>query len=313
MYSFRLRFLRSPTDTIQTEANELVLSVDHAPSPLRLQNPEPGGTLLNATQLTLAGDGYPSEQAAHCAGQIYEAALTVALARHRVGADFGLRAPKGFFTEHGLAALQQQVGQRVLNSVHGLMVFATEPRPRFASCNVSPVRGVNPDQFRAAFSAAVRAKPALSDREAVAFSLFNASFFRQSADSRFLLLMMAVESLLDLRPRSDAARTHVDSLLAQTRTAVMPDDERAMLGSLEWLTKESISQAGRSLSVQRLGGRVYRDLSAPRFFTHCYGLRSALVHGRIPYPTFDEIASTVGQLEVYVADLLTVPFLGMPD
>ena len=86
-----------------------------------------------------------------------------------------------------------------------------------------------------------------------------------------------------------------------------------MLGALRWLANESISQAGRNLSVERLGERVYMDLSSHKFFTYCYGLRSALVHGRIPYPTFDEVANTVGHLEVFVADLLTVRFLGMPE
>jgi len=313
-YSFRVRFLRSPTDTVQTEANEVELPDHSAPSPLRLHNPEPDGTILKATQLALTGEGYASEAEAQRAGEKYQSALMIALARHRIGADFGLRAPKGFITNYGLAMLQQQFGQRVLNSVHGLMVYAAEPKPRFALVNASPVRGVNPERFRAAFSAAVAARPELSERETVAFSLFNASFFRQSADSRFLLLMMAIEALLDLRPRSDAARAHVESLIALTETAALAESERAsMLGALRWLANESISQAGRHLSAERLGERIYMDLPSPKFFTYCYGLRSALVHGRIPYPTFDEVASTVGQLEVFVADLLTVQFLGMPE
>jgi hypothetical protein len=313
-YSFRVRLLRSPTDTVQTEANEVALSDDSAPSPLRLHNPEPDGTILKATQLALTGDGYSSEEEAQRAGEKYQSALMVALARHRVGADFGLRAPKGLITNYGLAMLQEQLGRRVLNSVHGVMVYTTQPKPRFALVNASPVRGVDPERFRAAFSAAVAAKPELSERETVAFSLFNASFFRQSADSRFLLLMMAIEALLDVRPRSDAARVHVESLIAQTEAAALSASERAsMLGALRWLANESISQAGRHLSVERLGERVYKDLPSRKFFTYCYGLRSALVHGSIPYPEFDEVANTVGQLEVFVADLLTVPFLGTPE
>lgn len=313
-FSFRVRFNRSPTDTIQTEANEITLSDDEAPSPLRLHNPEPGGTILQATQLALTGDGYTSHEAALAAGQRYQDALVVALARQRVGADFGLRAPKGFFTDHGLSFLEQQLGQRVLNSVHGLMVFETEPRPRFALMKADPLRGVNQGMFESAFSAAASMKPQLSEREIVAFSLFNASFFRQSADSRFLLLMMAIEALLDLRPRSEAAQSHVDSLIKQTQTAALPQvDKDSMVGALRWLANESISQAGRNLTQARLGERTYKEMPASRFFTYCYGLRSALVHGSIPYPTFDEISSVVGQLESFVSDLLTAPVLGVPE
>ena len=313
-YSFRVRFLRSPTDTVQTEANEVALPDDSAPSPLRLHNPESDGAILSATQLALTGDGYASEEDAQRAGEMYQSALMVALARHRVGADFGLRTPKGFISDYGLAILQQNFGQRILNSAHGLMVYTTEPRPKFASVNGSPVRGVDPERFSTVFSAAVAAKPELSDRETVAFACFNASFFRQSVDSRFLLLMMSIEALLELRPRSDAARAHVDSLIVQTKAAALSPNERAsMLGALRWLSNESISQAGRNLCIERLGERVYKDLPSHKFFTHCYELRSALVHGSIPYPSFEKVANMVGHLEVFVADLLTVRFLGVPE
>jgi Apea-like HEPN len=313
-FSFRIRFNRSPTDTVQTEANEIALSNDEAPFPLRLHNPETGGSILMATQLALTGDGYSSHEAAFAAGQKYQSALTVALARHRIGADFGLRAPKGFVTDHGLALFQQQLGQRVLNNVHGLMVFETEPRPRFALMNASPLRGVNQEAFMTVFSTAAAARTQLTERELVAFALFNASFFRQSADSRFLLLMMAIEALLEPCRRSDSARSHVDSLIQQTKNAELPQEDKAsMIGSLRWLASESISQAGRNLSKSRLGERTYNEMSAAKFFTYCYSLRSALVHGSFPYPTLDQVSSTGGQLECFVSDLLTAPILGVPE
>lgn len=313
-YSFRIRFTRSPANTLQTEERVVILTDSAAPSPLRLLNPQPDGKIKTATELAVTGDGYGSVDEARTAGEKCQAALTIALARHRVGADFGLRAPKAVITDHGIAWLEQQVRQRVLDDIHGLMVYATEPKPRFAKLALSAVRGANLDQFRKTFAVAAAVSPHLSDRETVAFSLFNASFFRQSADSRFVLLMMATEALIDLRPRSDAARTHVRYLTDLTRSAPLSAHERnSILGALRWLASESISEAGRRLATERLGERTYKGFPAARFFTHCYRLRSALVHGREPYPTFDEVASVVAQLEVFVSDLLTVRFLGVPE
>jgi hypothetical protein len=314
-YSFRVRLYRSPTDTIQTEANEIVLTVgEETVRRLRLHNPESAGTILNSTQLVLTGDGYDTEAEALAAGERYQSALAVALARHRVGADFGLRAPKGFFTEAGLAMLQQQCGQPVLNSVHGLMAFKTEPKPRFAFVDAKPLRGVNQGMFEQAFSAAVAARPNLTHREKLAYSLFNASFFRESADSRFLLLMMAVEALLEPVLRSDAERAHVEWLIQSTRDATLPAEARnSMVGALRWLLNESISQAGRRLSADRLGNQNYMNMPASKFFSYCYGLRSSLVHGSTPYPAFDAVSAAAGQLEVFVSDLLTVPVLGAPS
>lgn len=313
-YSFRIRLNRCPTDTIRTDANEILLVADEPARKLRLHNPEVDGTILNSKQLALVGEGYETEDEALAAGRRYQDALAVALARHRVGADFGLRAPKSHFTEAGLAMLQQQLGQPVLNSVHGLMVFLTEPKPRFSLFSANPLRGVNQGMFEQAFAAAVAAAPVLSDRERLAYSLFNASFFRESAESRFLLLMMAIEALLEPAPRSEAEQSHVGMLVQSTKDASLPADTRnSLVGALQWLFNESISQAGRRLSMSRLGEREYMGKSASKFFSYCYGLRSSLVHGSTPYPSFDEVSTAVGQLELFVSDLLTAPVLGVPS
>lgn len=194
------------------------------------------------------------------------------------------------------------------------MAFESEPKPRFALIKAEPLRGVNKESFESTFLAAASCASRLSEREAVAFSLFNDSFFRQSADSRFLLLMMAIEALLELRPRSDASKLHVEAMIAHTQSAALPSEEKAsMIGAIRWLRNESISQAGRHIADERLGTRTYMDMPAPKFFTHCYGMRSALVHGSLPFPTFEQVSRIVGQLESFVSDLLTVPVLGLPN
>lgn len=71
----------------------------------------------------------------------------VALARVRVGADFGERAAKGFITNEGLKWLEQQHGQRMVNNVHGLMVYESDPPPRFALMNAKMTRGVSGESF----------------------------------------------------------------------------------------------------------------------------------------------------------------------
>jgi hypothetical protein len=57
----------------------------------------------------------------------------------------------------------------------------------------------------------------------------------------------------------------------------------------------------------RLGDRCYGDKVASEFFMHCYQLRSNLVHGNLPYPSFEEVGNTCGTLEVFMSDLLTLP------
>lgn len=51
-------------------------------------------------------------------------------------------------------------------------------------------------------------------------------------------------------------------------------------------------------------------MTSAAFFTRCYDLRSDLVHGNMPLPTYEVLSQLVGTLEVFVSDLLTIPILG---
>lgn len=313
-YTFRIRFNRSPHNTIQSEAPELIVSVPEMGTTVSLRNPKIDQPIKDADQLVLLSDGYSSEKEAIEAGLRFQHVLMVALARVRVGADFGERAPKCMYTNYGLNMLAEQIGQRVLNNVHGLTVFPSEPKPRFVSLNGVGIRGVSPDIFQAVFVSSIAQQPSMTNRDLLAYSLFNASFFQPTADSRFLLLVMAVEALIETVPRSPEGLDHVNRLIEETLSANLPGIEKdSMIGTLSWLRNESINQAGKRLTSNRLGSRLYGDKSAPEFFSYCYQLRSNLVHGNLPIPTFEEVGNVTGILELFVSDLLTIPILGYPQ
>lgn len=312
-YSFRIRFNRSPTDTIQSDENQLSVSVADTRVSIVLSARQDDLPIQDSDQLVLVGSGYQTESEASAAGSGLQNALMVALARVRVGADFGHRAAKGMFTIHGLKWVEEQIGNRVLNNIHGLMVFQSDPKPRFASSNAQMTRGASPETFMSAFAKAISLQPQISERDLLAYTLFNASFFQPTADSRFLLLVMSIEALIEPALRSSGAQNHVESLIEQTKSSPLSGGERnSILGSLRWLLRESISQAGKRLATERLGTRVYGDRTAPEFFTHCYQMRSNLVHGNLPVPTFEEVGGVAATLEVFVSDLLTGPILGYP-
>lgn len=313
-YSFRLRGIRSPTDTIETERREIHLAVDGAPAPLLLCNPDPNGNLKNAKSYVLSGRGYASPEHATEAGRAFKAALTIALARHRVGMDFGDRAKiGGVITSHGQAMFEARFQRRMLSDTHGLMTFASDPAPAFMRMEGQMLRGTNLERFVGDFESATRSRPRLSDREQLAFTLFNLSFFGDNADSRFVLLVMAVEATVELANRCDAAVRHVNDLVERTKGAQIPEqDRKSILGSLKYLRREPISASGRALCERRLGDRVYGGRRAAKFYSDCYGLRSDLVHGNQPFPTHEEVSSAAGELERLVADLLTAPYYEAP-
>lgn len=76
----------------------------------------------------------------------------------------------------------------------------------------TPLRGKESLVFREG----VRLDEPLEGAERLAFDLYSGSFFQPSADARLLMLTMAVETLLDFQPRSEAARAHVTALMEAT-------------------------------------------------------------------------------------------------
>ena len=312
-FSFRIRVDRSPTDTIEVTDSELVLVEGTEMQRVSLKGQIAGQPLNEARHFVLLGTGYPTEAEARNVGEFYEAAFMLALARVRVGADFGDRSAKSLFTSEGLKWLEEQHSQRVLNDVHGLMVFPSEPKPQLAAFKAGTLRSASKNSFMQAFAAATTTNFEIDPRERLAFGIFNASFFQPTADSRFLLLVMAIEALIVPCPRSAESEAHVDRLISATKTAAIPKEEReSMLGAIRWLRKESIGQAGRRLVESRLGTRQYDGRSAPNFFTYVYQTRSNLVHGNIPYPTFEMVGGISATLEVFVSELLTIPRIGLP-
>lgn len=193
------------------------------------------------------------------------------------------------------------------------MVFQSEPKPRFATSKIQITRGTSPEIFMSAFTQAITIQPQISEREFLAYTLFNASFFQPTADSRFLLLVMSIETLIEPALRSLEAKNHVTSLIEQTKSSSLPIEERnSIIGSLNWLRRESINQAGKRLTTERFGCRIYRDRIASDFFSYCYQMRSTLVHGNLPVPTFEDVGGVAATLEVFVSDLLTGSILGYP-
>ena len=104
--------------------------------------------------------------------------------------------------------------------------------------------------------------------------------------------------------RSEKVLAHVDQVIELTKTADLPRAEvKSLLGSLEWLRKESITRTGRTLA-RELDGRCYLGERPDKFFAKCYTIRSDLVHGNLPRPPLSDVQRRAEALRVFVGDLL---------
>lgn len=273
-----------------------------------LHSGQPDTSINAARNLVIVGHGWLTAEEAFDAGLAYRDALMVSLGRLRIGADFGSRATRAGLTTYMLSRLEELTGQRFANDEYGLIVYPSEQEPRMVRVGSPTLTlGVSEERFTKAWISAIERRHVLAERELLSLELFHASFFQASEDTRFLLLMMAIEALIEPQPRSEKAREHVKRLMKLTQTAeTLTDREKdSLLGSLRWLLNQSIRQAGRTLIENQIGDRQYDNRTAAQFFIEAYNVRSHLVHGNRPFPTREEVGNWAANLEVLVSDLLS--------
>ena len=309
-YCFRIRFRLGDHVKIQSSHLEGTFAEPDSDAQVALHGTDKTKPIEDARVLVLRGTGYPTDATAQEAAARWLCFLQSAFARFGVGADFGDRAPQSAFSQYGLQQLEAQTGQRVLNDVHGTMTFECEPAPLFEDWHLDVMVGRAAESLRRAIDVALSTGHTMTRQQQLAYDLFGGSFFTASADARFVMLMMAVETLIDPQPRSDDVRRHVEGLIQATEQSGLDSDEiRSMIGSLRWLLRDSISRAGRGLA-RSLADRRYMDQPPERFFSDCYDMRSQLVHGAFPRPSRAEVDIRAAALETFTGHLICGALLG---
>ena len=307
-YTFRLR-INLPNSSqlvINTPTHEISGLFEYQ---IKLSSGRPELLLKESNRLIFRASGFGTEQEAFDQAEHFSDVLMIALASLKMGADFGSRAPKGGFTSYGLSKFEESAGKKLLNDVHGIMVFPSDLTPAFLStAPPTVIIGRNPSDFEKALSSARIGNIPLSSRERLAFDIFSSSFLEGSQDGRLLTLMMALEVLITQIPRPQESITLVNSFIRSARESseISESERNSILGSLSWLLKESVSQAGRRFVTERLGKKEeYMEMECDKFFDHCYAIRSALIHGHEPFPTRSEVSAAAANLETLVADIIT--------
>jgi hypothetical protein len=315
-YRFRIRCELGEGVKIESDDRQWVLASTASDGEDVVLQPRGEATLRETRSLVLTGSSYSSEGDAETAGRRWMAALTVALARMNIGADFGDRAAPQGFTAHALEWFTQQAGAGVLDDVPGLMVFPEEQQGhRFVL--VDPIRatvGKPGAALLLAIEAAIQLGVGMTGEEQTSYGLYAGSFNAGgNADARFMLLMMALETLITQQDRADDVRVHVNNLIEATKTSgLSARDKKSLLTSLQWLLVESINQAGQRLATT-LGDRQYMigqpngPEGAVQFFIRCYNLRNTLAHGYYPRPSRQDVDVRAASLETFLADLLAGP------
>jgi hypothetical protein len=307
-WSFRLRFKLGDTARLPIEEAEWIVQ-DSEEIRVALRPVGDPEMLSEARRLDLEGAGYATMSDAESAGERWRDWFTVALASVNIGVDFGDRAQAaGGFTSEFLEYLNGISGSPVRNEVHGLDVYQGE-RPAYASISADGTASSSRQSLKEALDRVIASPVRLKTSERLAYDLYSASFSENSADARFVTLMMAIETLLERQLRSADARNLIEEFSRKIEGSSLEAREvGSIVKSLEDFRNESIGQAGRRL-VARLGDKKYNGEKPKVFFTNCYEIRSFLVHGAQPRPLRSDVNSRAAELERFVADLICLSYV----
>lgn len=308
-YDFRLRFHLPGRDHINAEAEELLVLEDSSGATVRLRSGARGSAIKDHSRASLIGGPYPSAADAHAAAERTKRALLIWAVRNRIGIDLGGRRPRSVITAAGRQWLEEQIGGPVRTDVHGIDVYEHVNGVVFAALNAEASVGKAAAAFVEQVAAAITTPVPLSPKQELAGEILSASYFDSSDRSRFVTLITAVEALLDPQPRPAVAQQVVARMMQIVEESGVDEGTRAaMSGSLQWLKRESIGQAGRALADRLLRGKVYEAQPAARFFTYCYELRSSILHlGSVP-TAINDFPSVCAAAHAFVCDLLIASF-----
>lgn len=307
-FTFRLRFKLANTCSIDIEKYLVTILMPNNKRAILVKSYELNKMIKESKELVIESSGWKSEQDARQEGEKCCNALMLTFANLKVGVDFGNRIPKSFVTDNGLAIFEQQLGNCVLNDEYGLTLYQTNLAPQFIQSGTATyIIEVNQDRFIETFSQLICCSPNLSERHSLALELFNSSFFSNSSDTRFIILVMAIEALIERDYREGKSLEHINQLIEITENAkdLCRDEKKSIVDSLITLRQKSIGSSGRRLVSKWLRGNKYANKKASDFFHYCYDIRSNLVHGNTHRPSREEVSRTSAVLELFVCDLLS--------
>lgn len=303
-FRFRIRFNVAENHRVNLAEDEVVLHEDPA-TIVWMRSLKRGESLQDASVALLLGSAYGSEKQALDAGIHWRGVLERTYAALGIAADFGDYAAKGVgLTPAFLEQLRETTAQVVINEVHGLMVLPDDVTAVAISGNARGRAGTPSERFLQALSAAMGA-PEFDFRERLAYDIYSAAaFVGDFPVARFMMLMMALETLIQAGERDDVSQAHIDRLIEDTDHATLAQHAKESLqNALRGLKRESVRSAGRRLVVE-LGGRTYDGMTPTQFFGRCYTIRSALSHGATNRPDRDLVGRTAAQLDVFVGHLI---------
>lgn len=213
--------------------------------------------------------------------------------------------PGGWITQYGMEYFAQQMGgiDTIYRDSLGITVFEEIGETGFVSTTGGNVSiAMNFGDFVDELTRNTSSN--ISRRNLIAYELYASSRFELSSRARFLLLVMAIESLAVQAKRPEDEQGLISLLLEIVGASALDEVRRtALTNGLQIFRKVSIGESCRSLISEAVNAGVVEDTEAANHFRNCYRIRGKIVHsGKTPSPS--ALSDESNRLEKTVRQLI---------
>jgi hypothetical protein len=165
-------------------------------------------------------------------------------------------------------------------------------------------------RFEELFNKYIGLKYKKSERLLRAIEIYNSSTYLNvvNQSARFILLMSAIEALIEQEKVSKRLQNSLDSYIKRINSLKIDQEEKiSIIGSINYLKSISIKRSGKILVKSLLTNeKKYNGFLPPTFFSKAYDLRSIFVHEGIT-KTKDLNIKTI-QMQDFVKDIMKAYF-----
>ena len=269
---------------------------------------------VGGQDLALESGTFDSVEAAEAAGEKALAGLLLASVRQGFGLMIRARIPGGMITNYGKNMLAGGRFDRVYDDSYGLTVFEDTGRTGFAELSEARFLSNDPaERFVDTWSSAVTNAARWDERILVSYDLYASSRFESSSRARFLLLIMAIEALVEQPDRSESELALITRLLETITEAHLPKEQSAaLLSGVGKLKRVSISYACRTYLAWSIAAKAVTDPGAADHFTMCYQIRGRIIHGG-DTPSASLLTDHSNRIEKTVRELLMASIEGRTE
>jgi len=309
MYNFRLKFGLSYNASFNCEKDSIRIDLTNNKS--FILRPAKDKTLIKNTSIyIIKGEGFSTEEEAYNQGKRAENALLWYGVKYNIGVDFkkgktkfGIGMDNKKNTIHSTKAMEdffyQKFNVKVLNDEFGLTIYPeNKEQTLFISGLFSGSSKIPIENFIEIFQQGFDIN--LDEKEYLALELYSSSIFEASISTKFLILIITIESLIPQEKRGSELISYLNILMKQTEKAKLSEDNINILkNGLGNLKRESILSGGKKLLRRYIESKNYNGKSAEAFFDECYKIRSNLVHygnPRISEEDFGKVTNTLSKM-----------------